>query len=73
MKGRFTEPLKGPEFKIWLEINAHISLEDCQLFLFGFILWDKGLRFIFYISKSTWCPGSPSIPQDLSGISCTEP
>jgi hypothetical protein len=33
-------------------------------------LWDKELRCIFYISKQTWSPGSPSIPQSLPGIPC---
>jgi hypothetical protein len=32
--------------------------------------WDKGLRGIFYISKQTWLPSSPSIPQSLPGIPC---
>lgn len=31
---------------------------------------DKGLRCIFYIPKQTRFPGSPSIPQSLSGLPC---
>ena len=34
---------------------------------------DKGLRCIFYVSKQTRPPGSPSIPQSLPGISCPLP
>jgi hypothetical protein len=41
--------------------------------LFGLGAQDKGLRCIFYTSKQTWSPGSPSIPQSLPDIPCPQP